>query len=726
MGTFYRTRCGCWIFLTALLLQTGCGSENQKNDSSWAARGGSPDQIRYSSLSQIDTTNISELQVAWTYHTLDPDDRTTQIQTNPIVIDSLLFGISPGLKVFALDAATGEEKWTFNPFKNDESSPFNISRGVAWWQGDGEQRILFSAGSWLYALNALDGSLMQDFGENGRISLKEGFDESFRDYFAIATSPGVVYKDLIVIGSRVSEGADAAPGDIRAFHVKTGELVWTFYTIPRPGEFGHDTWEDPDAWRYSGGANSWAGMALDEDRGIVYVPTGSASPDFYGGGRKGANLFANSLLALDAATGERIWHFQTVYHDLWDRDLPSPPSLVTVNHNGREIDAVAQTTKTGFVYLFDRENGAPLFDIVEREVPTETGLEGEEVWPRQPFPVKPAPLMRQEMGPDDINPFISENEQEIIREKLLGLSSDHIFAPPSLQGTLMFPGFDGGAEWGGSAFDPQTGILYVNTNEVPWILQMIDRQPDAENSGMERSIAAGRNSYMANCVACHGTDLQGSGRSPALTHITDRLTPEEISEIINSGNGMMPAFAHLPEAQKKAIVNFLTEEVYYDIGEQEFSDKQEFTGDSETSERYILNGYQKFRTEEGYPANSPPWGRLNAVDLNTGEIAWQVPLGEYPELSSRGIPATGTENYGGPVVTKGGLVFIAGTPDKKIRAFHKRTGELLWEDELPYAGYATPAVYEMQGNQYLVIACGGGKLGSESGDVYVAYSLGGM
>lgn len=712
------------ILMILLFTLSGCGTEDHGN-TDWEVRGGNNKQERYSELTQVDTSNVSELEVAWTYHTRDLDEGSSEMQANPLIIDGDLFGVSPKLKIFAVDAASGEEKWKFDPFSEaDEEPSFHRNRGVTYWEDDGDARILFTAGSFLYALDAHTGKAIENFGEDGKISLKKGLDEQFKGHYVIATSPGVIYDDLIIIGSLVSEGTDSAPGDIKAYNVKTGTLEWTFHTIPRPGEFGYDSWDDPDAWKKIGGANSWAGMALDEERGIVYVPTGSASPDFYGGDRKGANLFANSLLALDASTGKRIWHYQTVHHDLWDRDLPSPPSLVTVNHEGKEIDAVAQTTKTGFVFLFDRETGDPLFDINERSAPTETDLSGEEVWPTQPIPAKPDPLIRQHMGEDDINPYVSQQEQEILREKLNGLNSDHMFEPPSLEGTLQFPGFDGGAEWGGNAYDPETGMLYVNTNEVPWILQIIDTKPDQDSEGsLPVSLALGRDEYMSTCVACHGTDLKGSGRSPSLIGVENRLDPDEILNLIDSGRGMMPGFNQISDNRKKAIVNFLMNEEHYDVSVNSVSDKQEVTDNAESSPRYILNGYQKFRTEEGYPAIKPPWGKLNAVNLNTGEIKWQVPLGEYPKLNEKGISTTGTENYGGPVVTKNGLIFIAATLDKKIRAFSQETGALLWEAELPYAGFATPSIYEADGKQYIVIACGGGKLGVESGDAYVAFSL---
>ncbi|MDZ7692968.1 MAG: PQQ-binding-like beta-propeller repeat protein [Balneolaceae bacterium] len=489
------------------------------------------------------------------------------------------------------------------------------------------------------------------------------------------------------------------------------------HMIPKPGQPGIETWKNEDARQTIGGANSWAGMSLDRKRGIVYVPTGTASPDFYGGNRKGANLYGNTLLALDAATGKRIWHYQTVHHDLWDRDLPSPPSLITVTHDGKEIDAVAQSTKTGYIFLFNRETGEPLFPIEERRVPTNSELEGEEVWPTQPAPTKPAPMLRQHLSAKDLNPYVSDAVRADLRERLDKLDSDHMYAPPSLKGTLMYPGYDGGAEWGGNAYDPETGLLYVNSNEVPWTLKMIpagEGRSDSESAPQ----GFGETMYMTHCVSCHGPDLAGSGNNPSIENAAEKYSADELLEIVNNGRRMMPGFNHLPESETKSIVNFLLDEEHY-----AFTKKQEVTNRTDRTAPYVMTGYNKLRTPEGYPANSPPWGTLNAINMNTGEYAWRIPLGEYPELADQGIPATGTENYGGPVVTAGGLVFIAATLDSEFRAFNKRTGQLLWETELPAAGFATPSIYQVDGRQFIVIACGGGKLGTTSGDEFVAFTL---
>ena len=719
-----------WLFLAvlSLVLGLGAGCDRDAPDPdhvTWQARGGGPASIRYSALDRIDTSSVDRLERAWTYHTGDAQpDKNSQIQANPIVVDGTLYGTSPTLRVVALNAATGAEQWVFNPFpdSSDLSPALNVNRGVTYWRDGPEERLLFTAGPTLFALDPDDGTLVESFGDGGRASLKQGLGGRAEDLHVSATSPGVVYEDLIIIGSRVSEGADAAPGDIRAFDVRTGELAWTFHTIPRPGEVGHDTWADPDAWRRVGGANSWAGMAVDEERGLVFVPTGSASPDFYGGHRKGKNLFANTLLALDAATGERVWHYQTVHHDLWDRDLPAPPSLVTVTHDGEQVDAVAQTTKTGYVFLFDRTTGEPLFPVEERPVPTEDPLPGEAPWATQPRPTTPEPFVRQHMGTDDVNPYVPDSVQARLRTQLRRLRSDHMFELPSTEGTLMFPGFDGGAEWGGGAVDPSTNVLYVNSNEVPWIMTMVptgDQVAEVEAGAPPASASdLGRRAYRTHCLSCHGPERKGGGDYPSLVDVDRRYSPEEMLALIENGRRMMPGFGHLPESQRKALVNYLSDETPFAVDPDPAR-----AADEDTGPPYVMAGYDKFRTPNGYPAVSPPWGTLNAIDLDTGESLWRTPLGTYPALERRGIPTTGTENYGGPVVTAGGLVFIAATPDEKIRAFDKRTGEVVWSADLPAAGFATPSVYEVNGTQYLVVACGGGKLGAPSGDAYVAFSL---
>ncbi|WP_157638116.1 PQQ-binding-like beta-propeller repeat protein [Flexithrix dorotheae] len=718
----------CLFFLMGIYACSTITHEEEsvrENKNEWPAYQGDKGRNQYSNLKQINKENVTSLKVAWEYKTndLDPDGHA-QIQCNPIIIDGIMYGTSPRLKVFAINAATGEEKWVFNPNANAEGEKMNygmnVNRGVTYWEKGNDKRILFTSGPVLYCLNADTGQPVKSFGIDGQTSLKQNLGGRSADLYVVSTTPGVAFNDLLIIGTRVSENVDAASGYIRAFNIKTGEVAWTFHTIPKPGEFGFDTWPE-DAHNSIGGANSWSGMSLDEKRGIVFIPTGSAAFDFYGGNRKGENLFANCVLALNASTGERIWHYQTVHHDVWDRDLPAPPNLITVNHNGKEIDAVAQITKSGFVFLFNRETGEPLFPIEEKPFP-KSDLEGEETWPTQPIPTLPPPFARQQMKEGDIT-NISQESHDYVRGILANVRSDGQFVPPSKEGTIIYPGFDGGGEWGGASFDQQSGIMYVNANEMAWILTMVEVGKDkkvSEDGGKELLADAGASIYQVNCAICHGQERQGdpSGTYPPLKNIGEKYKKAEILALVNSGKGFMPSFGHLEDGQKEALLAFLLNL------EDEVTDAHELGMESnKTALPYTHTGYNRFFDHLGYPAVKPPWGTLNAIDLNKGEILWKVPLGEFEELTDKGIAKTGTENYGGPVATDGGLIFIGASKDEYFRAFDKDTGEELWKYKLPAGGYATPAVYEADGKQYVVIACGGGKMGTKSGDSYVAFAL---
>jgi quinoprotein glucose dehydrogenase len=701
-------------------------SPSERKYTTWENYGGSKDNLHYSSLIQIDTSNVNQLQLAWIFNTGDADTaKNSQIQCNPIIIDSVMYFTSPTLKLFAVHAGTGKKIWEFNPdsiFRNNEFMHFvlNNSRGVTYWtDGKNDKRILYVASSYLHCIDAANGQLIGNFGDSGLVDLHNGLGREVADLFVTATSPGIIYKDLYILGSRVDEGAAAAPGHIRAFDVRTGKLQWIFHTIPQPGEVGYETWEDPEAYKHIGGANSWSGLTLDEKRGIVFAPTGSASYDFYGGKRRGQNLFANCLLALNAETGQRKWHFQFIHHDLWDWDLPAPPVLVTIEKDGKKVDAVAQSTKHGMVWLLERETGNPVYPVNEMAVDTASGLAGEKVWPTQPMQTFIKPFVRQSFSASDINPYLPDSSIAKLKKELGEYRYGKMFLPPGKKTAVEFPGFDGGAEWGGPAYDPETGLLYVNANEMGWLVTMVDVK-DELTTIKENYGKAGLRLYQKYCISCHGADRKGTGNFPTLINLQERYRDADILSLLATGRRMMPSFNYITKEEKEAITSFILESKENQL--KEFIRPPQ-PQDAYRNVPYVMAGYKKFLSPEGYPAIAPPWGTLTAINLSTGEHVWKSTLGEYPELKAKGIPPTGTENYGGPVVTAGGILFIAASKDGIMRAYNKYNGKLLWEYELPAPGFATPSVYAVNGKQYLVIACGGGKLKTRSGDAYVAFSL---
>ncbi|PYP11151.1 MAG: pyrroloquinoline quinone-dependent dehydrogenase [Gemmatimonadetes bacterium] len=589
--------------------------------------------MRYSALQQIKRQNVTHLKVAWTFDASDGIP-SSELEVNPIVVNGVLYATTVRLTTVALKAATGELLWRFDPYRGRKvRGEGGRTRGVVHW-GDGpDQRIFVAVQQFLYALDATTGHPIPSFGKGGRIDMRDGLRPGEKLMVSLGT-PGIVYRNLLIIGSRTAESLPTPPGDVRAYDVRTGALRWTFHTIPRPGEFGYETWPK-DAWTYSGAANNWAGMSLDVDRGLVFVPTGSAADDYYGANRRGDDLFANSLIALKAETGARVWHFQFVRHDIWDRDLPAPPNLVTVRRDSRSVDAVAQITKSGHVFLFDRTSGAPLFPIAYRKYPP-SDVDGEVAADSQPFPLLPEPFARQRLTEGMLTDRTPEAHRAVL-DRFRTLRSGGQFVPASLQGTIVFPGLDGGAEWGGAAVDPETAILYVK----------------------------------------------------ALSAIQSYILSGEIS----------PPRPLSPEGRGGRGVR------------------------SPMDQKYRVE-YGRFLDPDGYPAVAPPWGTLSAIDLNTGRYVWKVPLGEYRELAANGMTATGCENYGGPLVTAGGLVFIGATSyDGKFRAFDKGTGALLWETTLPAAGNATPATYEVDGRQFVVIATSSGKSRAQAPASYVAFAL---
>jgi quinoprotein glucose dehydrogenase len=686
----------------------------------WPFYGGNKAGNRYSPLNQVNLENVKDLKVAWMY-----DAAVTKkgdIQCQPIVVDGVLYGTTPDLHLFALNAASGEQLWKFVPTKGDRA---NQNRGVMYWEDGEDKRILYTVGSGLYAVNAKTGQIVSTFGVDGRADLHEGLqtniDHDVSKLSVNATSPGTIYKNTLIIGSAVSEGGDAAPGHIRAFDVVTGKLVWVFHTIPQPGEFGYTTWPK-DAYKKIGATNSWSGITLDEKRGVVYFGTGSPSVDFYGGARAGANLFANCIVALEAETGKLKWYCQTIHHDLWDRDHPCPPNLATVKHNGKKVDVVVQATKDGLVYVLDRDKGTSLFPVEERPVPTK-GLPGEHPFPMQKYPLKPAPFARQVYTEADIT-NLSPEAHAYVKERFLKIKTNNKWTPPSSNGTLLF-GYSGGAEWGGNAVDPN-GILYQNSNEEPWELKMSDRETAA---GTQKApVTPGNALYLTNCSSCHGKDRKGSGPElPSLINVEKRRTITDIRNLLKTGSGRMPSFQHLSLKDRNLITSFITNT---ENGKAIINASRLRSAASTTVSKngfpymppYVSNPWKRLTDQDGYPGIKPPWGTLNAIDLNTGEYLWRIPLGEYPELAKKGVPTTGTVSYGGPLVTAGGLVFIAGTKDEKIRAFDRKTGVMVWEFQLPAGGFATPITYEVNGRQFVVIAAGGGRQQKLGGN-YIAFAL---
>jgi len=593
-------------------------------------------------LKQINRTNVARLVRAWTYHTGELNlgtarfegGRLPSFECTPLVVDGVLYLSTPSSRVIALESETGKEIWKFDPHSGKSGKrPFWAHRGVAYWEGISdrkrvERRILLGTSDGkLMSLDATNGKPVVSFGRKGEVNLREGVADQWPSMIYSMTSPPAIYKDLVICGAQVPEFPARGPsGDIRAFDVRTGKLIWRFHTVPRPGETGHETWEG-DSWRERTGVNVWSIMSVDVERGIVFLPIGSPAHDFYGGDRKGQNLFGNSLVALNAATGKLLWYYQMVHHDLWDYDLPAQPCLLTVRKDGRELPAVGQVTKMGFIFVLDRLTGNPLFPVEERAVP-QSKIPGEATWPTQPFPLRPPPLSRQQpVAREEISKVTPESNQ-YCTELFDTVVNGGIYTPLGFGLTTFFPGTLGGATWSGASFDPRTGYLYVNANEAGALGAMKAQSPDSP-------------------VPFRRTSPRGE--------------------------------------------------------------------------------YARFWDQNEWPCQQPPWGTLNAIDMNKGEIAWRVPLGVVDELEAKGIPQTGTANLGGSIVTAGGLVFIGSSNDSRFRAFDSQTGKELWVTRLEASGHATPITYQGKRNrkQYVVIAAGGGGTFSKTGsDVLAAYALG--
>jgi quinoprotein glucose dehydrogenase len=692
-----------WLLMaTTVLLITSWNNVGDDGGRTWSVYRADEKGTSYSPLDQINLTNVGELQNAWTFPINDvaQGEQPLSSQCNPIIVDGVMYANSGKQSVYAIDAQTGKQLWTYKALADGE--PTAASRGVTYWEMDKDKRILYSAGNDLIALNAKTGKLITTFGKNGKVNLNEGVRDDPKKISVTLTTPGSIFKDLIIIGSRLPDFYGAAPGYIRAYHCKTGKLAWTFHTIPHPGEVGYDSWPK-DAYKYSGGVNCWAGMSIDIKRGMVFLALGSPTYDYYGADRVGANLFGNCVLALDAATGKYKWHFQTVHHDIWDYDLPCPPNLVTIKRDGKDVDAVAQATKHGFIFVLNRDTGVPLFPVEERKVPA-SNIPGEVAYSTQPFPTKPAPFVKQSMTEADLNHYTDADHAAILKQ-FRSLRYEGLFTPPDLKGTLALPATRGGANWGGAAFDPNTSYLYVRGNNLPEIQTMVDanKQFAAQNNTL---FEKGRVTYLKHCATCHGTEKKGIPPTfPSLVGLKGRKSEKEILEKIRKGAGAMPGYKGvLTVSEEKAIISFL-----YDMKDAKIEIPQS-TKIGEEPVRYMnTTGYATWSDPSGNPAMKAPWNTLSALNLSTGEYEWQIPLGNDEKLQEKGGAITGLLARSGPMVTAGGLVFISGAADKKLWAFDKKTGKMVWETSLPATNNANVCSYMLNGKQYIALSVGGTK-----------------
>jgi quinoprotein glucose dehydrogenase len=711
------------LITTAIVGLLGVSLVTAPGDKWWGDFGGGPANSHFVTLDQINKSNVSQLEVAWFY-----PYATTGF--NPIVIDDIIYVLGRNNALIALDATTGKEIWIHERLNG------MTSRGINYWQsGDSkDRRLIFSINGYMQAIDAKSGESIRTFGDNGIVDLRKGLARAEgTDRRVQSRTPGKIWKNLLIMGSAAGEGWVTPPGDIRAYDIVTGKRVWQFHTVPLPGEFGYDTWPK-DAYKYVGGANNWGEMSLDEERGIVYVPTGSATYDFYGADRHGTNLFANCLLALDVRTGKRLWHFQTIHHDLWDLDNVSAPQLVTVQHNGTRVDAVAHAGKTGFLYVFNRVTGEPLWPIEERPVP-KSDVPGEQAWPTQPFPTRPPAFAKQTFTVDDVNPWLLDPDQlEIVRERVAKARNEGIFTPPAMIDTISMPGNQGGSNWGTTAANPRKGLVFVvNVNEVA-ILKLEDVRGRTGRPG-----TFGQQAYQKYCQACHGSDQQGAppASAPRLVDVTNRMDEDTVRAAVTGGKGTMRPVPGITDAELTAVLTYLTTPrspegrgaappgsppppgpVIASGGvplppprmPSELPPTYAGIGGSGGNIPYPENVAVppvRYVTEYGVMASAtkPPYTTLTAYDLNTGTIKWQVPIGDDLQTMARGGPSNtgGLGARNGMVVTKSGLVFVAGS-DGKARAYDEETGQVLWSGTLPGNSSGIPASYEANGRQYVVFS----------------------
>jgi quinoprotein glucose dehydrogenase len=689
----------------------------------WRDYGGTPDQSKYAVTPDINKKTVSKLAVAWTYPT--SDERAYQF--NPVIADDVMYVLAKNSSLVAIDVVSRKELWIHANLRGI------TNRGINYWQSkDGkERRLLFAMDDLLQAIDARTGKSITSFGRNGVVDLRAGLGRDPATIRRVMSStPGRVFENLLILGSSPGEGYFSAPGHIRAYNVITGELAWTFRTIPQPGEFGHDTWPK-DAWRYAGGVNVWGEITVDQKRGIAYLPVSSPTYDYYGADRLGMNLFSDCLLALDARTGKRLWHFQMVHHDLWDYDPTAAPQLITVRKDGKTIEAVAQATKQGFVFVFDRVTGKPVWPIEERPVP-KSDVPGEQAWPTQPVPSL-EPTARQVVRPDDLTPYlISDAERAAWRERI-SKARTGLFNPPALQETAVVPGAVGGTNWGNTAANPRAGIIYLLNQDFPSFYRLQEQRNRNVAGGPGRfgppdpeSVRRGAIAYQEHCAMCHGADRAGTPAGPSLLSAGSQIGGPQFRRIITYGNGRMPPLPHVSDQQAGDMLAFLgggarprraadlppapapAGPVVANGGIA----RPAVTGPVPEAMQAYPEGVsvpaQRYFTDYGlgYPyLLAPPWSQIIAYDLNKGVIKWRKPLGQDLDVTRAGGRDTGLPRGSqrqGMIVTSTGIVFSTAR-DGVFYAFDADNGEVLWSHQLPMATEGLPAIYEVKGRHYIVV-----------------------
>ncbi len=668
----------------------------------WREYGGAPDDAQFSALKQIDRSNVTQLQQVWFY---PAGNNGFRFGSNPIVIGDVMYVIGKDNSIAALDAATGKQLWLHPTTKG-----FNFSnRGLMYWESKdrSDRRVLYTADNKLWAINARTGECIDSFGDHGSVDLRVGLGRDPQTVRQIASgTPGRIFDNLVLLGSATGEEYESPPGDLRAYDVTTGKMVWIFHTVPHPGEYGYDTWP-PDAWKYAGGTNTWGEFSIDAKRGIAYFPTGSPTYDFYGADRNGADLFSDCILALDARTGKLLWHYQTTHHDLWDYDLEAGPKLLTIKHDGQMVDVVAEAGKNGFLYVLNRVTGKPIWPIVERPVP-KSDMPNQIAWPTQPIPTVIPPFGRQKFTADQVDPYITDaKERAEIRKQVASSRNEGIYTPPDTTPTMEIPGNNGGANWGSAAIDPAKGLLFVLSKAAPSMLQLAAKPPRRQMSGPAEN--QGEALYIRNCEVCHGVNMKGQPPAiPALVNLKDDQVDHLVRAAVSGAMAPMPAVSDLSSTDIDDLIAYIRHPEKANIPARTLAFLRAPPATSPNlapaGTRY-WTGYGYMNSADGLPVIDPPWSRLTAYDLNTGKIMWQVPFGGVDRLAAKGITNTGSFwPRGGVVVTAGGLIFGGSKSDETLRAYDEMTGKVIWHVRLPVGPEGIPAVYEVAGREYVVMS----------------------